>query len=210
MSKFPVILVGGGGHGRVIADMLSLLGLRVHACYDSEPNGRKEFVEGVPLYAYELLDAVEREKFRFCISVGDNSSRHEQACALSERGFKFSEPLIHPSAYVSPQAHIGEGSVVMAGAVVQSHARIGRHVIVNTSATIDHDCEIGDYSHVAPGCNLCGGVKLGERSIVGVASACAPYVKIGSDVVIGGKSFVLHDMPDKVTAWGVPATVVEK
>ena len=92
------------------------------------------------------------------IAVGNNYHRRKESRQC--RGPFIT--LIHKDAYVSPSAHIGRGTVVMAGAVIQANVRIGKHCIINTGASVDHDCVLEDFVHVAPGTHLCGGVEVGE------------------------------------------------
>lgn len=113
---------------------------------------------------------------RAVIGVGDNKARMREATSL-EKKYKFVS-VYHPSSSVSRLAKIGEGTVVMAGAVVQAGAKIGRHVIVNTGASVDHDCIVGDFAHIAPGVHLCGGVEVGAGALVGVGSCAVPGAKI--------------------------------
>lgn len=109
------------------------------------------------------------------IAVGNNESRKKEA-ELNAGGYF--AVLIHPRAYVAPNAILGEGTIVMAGAVIQPEARIGKHVIVNTGATVDHECLIGDFAHIAPGAHLCGCVEVGEGALVGVGAVAIPGAKI--------------------------------
>ena len=104
------------------------------------------------------------------IAVGDNADRKREAAASHDPA----PVLIHHTACVSPRAHLGPGTVVMAGAIVQADARIGDHCIVNTGASVDHDCIVGDFAHIAPGAHLCGGVVVGEGALVGVGVGIEP------------------------------------
>lgn len=105
------------------------------------------------------------------IAVGDNAARKREAEARPNETFPV---LIHPDASVNNPTYIGEGTVIMAGAVVQPHATIGRHVIINTGATVDHHCVIGDYAHIGPGTHLAGNVTVGEGALMGVGSCAVP------------------------------------
>lgn len=109
------------------------------------------------------------------IAIGDNKSRKVEAEKLSKDKF-FS--VIHSWAYVAKDAHIGDGTVIMAGAVIEPNVRIGKHCIINTGATVSHDCVLEDYVHIAPGAHLCGGVRVGEGALVGVGVGVAPMAQI--------------------------------
>ena len=106
------------------------------------------------------------------VAIGDNAARKREA----RNGRAWDTP-IHRHAIVYTK-NIGEGTVIMAGAVIQPHVKIGKHVIINTGATVDHDCVIEDYAHIAPGAHLCGRVHVGEGALVGVGVGIEPGVKI--------------------------------
>ena len=109
------------------------------------------------------------------IAVGNNRDRRNEANAHGSDQFP---RLIHHSAIVPLDTPIGEGTVIMAGAIVQPGCRIGKHVILNTGCTGDHDCTIEDFVHIAPGVHLCGGVHVGEGALMGVGSCAVPGAKI--------------------------------
>lgn len=89
---------------------------------------------------------------------------------------------------------IGDGTVIMDGAIVQPGARIGKHVIINTGATVDHDCIIGDYAHIAPGAHLCGHVEVGEGALVGVGVGVAPMCKIPPWVLVKARKLEMEPL----------------
>lgn len=107
----------------------------------------------------------------YVIAIGNNRIRKKVAL---EHGNERFDIVIHPTAWVSPRARIGEGTVVMAHAVIQAGAIVGMHCIVNSGATLDHDCKVSDFAHIAPGAHLCGGVKVGEGALVGVGEGVMP------------------------------------
>lgn len=138
------------------------------------------------------------------IALGNNGVRQRFAATL--RGLGFALPtVIHPSAFVSPSSQLGEGVVVMAGAVVGTAAAVGPLAIINTGACIDHDNILGIAAHVAPGCALAGNVIVGDRALVGVGSAIRPGIQIGADAVVGAGSAVVKDVAPGDVVGGSPA-----
>ena len=81
-------------------------------------------------------------------------------------------------------------------------------VIVNTGATIDHDCRIGDFAHLCPGVHLAGEVQVGEGCLLGMGTSVIPGRSIGSQTVVGAGAAVVTDLPEAVTAVGVPARIL--
>jgi len=188
-------LYGASGHARVIVDMLSASGLKVDAMFDDDVSIK------------ELMSIRVRHHWQgespIVISIGNNVTRKQIAEKLNCEFFT----AIHPSAVVSPSARLGDGSVVMQGAIVQSGTSIGRHCIINTGASVDHECVIEDYVHVSPKATLCGNVHVGEGAWIGAAAVVIPGVKIGKWCTIGAGSVVVSDIPDGAIAYGNPCRV---
>lgn len=109
----------------------------------------------------------------YFVAIGDNQARKKETISL---GDVYYPTLIHPKAYVSPSAKVGEGSIVMPGAIVQTGAVIGRHCILNSGAVLDHHSVAEDFVHVAPGAAVCGGVRLREGSMVAVNASVVQNV----------------------------------
>ena len=190
-------LFGASGHAKVIMDILTASGQKVDALIDDNEKVNE-------LNGYKVLHGVT-DASPIIVSIGVNAIRKKIVEKLTgEFG-----TAIHPSAIGSPSAKIGEGTVVMAGAIINAEAGMGKHCIINTGASVDHECVIGDYCHIAPHATLCGQVHVGEGSMVGVGSCAIPCVNIGSWCTIGAGAAVVKDIPDGVTAVGVPAQVIK-
>ncbi len=199
--KDGIVVIGAGGHSKVIISTLIARGIHVAAVFDDDDAKWGNDAQGT------VVSETERERGGSAIiAIGDNSKRMEMAKALR---FDW-ETVIHPTAYVHPSAKVGRGTVIFAGAVVQPDAVIGEHVIVNTGATIDHDCVIGDFAHIAPGVHLAGAVQVGEGAFLGIGSVAIPGVKIGRWSTVGAGAVVIRDLGDGVVAVGNPAKILKK
>lgn len=205
-----IFIFGASGHAKVIIDIVERQGSFDIACLIDDNPALKDTV----VFGYRVLggsDDITRLKessgiSKCVIAIGNNRVRELIDKRLSSEGIQCI-CAIHPSAQISRGALIGEGTVVMAGAIVNAEAGIGRNVIINTASVIEHECVIGDYAHIAPGVKLCGNVKVGARSLLGVGSSVIPNLKIGSDVVVGAGSTVLKDVQNGLTVVGSPARV---
>src|SRR5690606_33143132 len=98
---------------------------------------------------------------------------------------------------------------MMAGAIVNPSTVIGKGCILNTASSVDHDCRIGDYVNIGPGAHIAGGVTIGSLSSIGTGAVMVPNVVIGANCVIGAGSVVTKSLPDNVTAYGIPARIIE-
>jgi sugar O-acyltransferase (sialic acid O-acetyltransferase NeuD family) len=202
MKRLAVL--GAGGHGHVVADTALAAGWNAVALFDDQwpriaPAGPWP-VEGDVGHLIRRLPDFDG----VIVAIGHCASRwalHEQ---LRAAGARFAT-VVHPGAQVSPHALVGAGSVLMAGTVLQFGARIGDGVIVNTGATVDHDCIIEDGVHLCPGTHLGGRVHVGRLCWVGIGSSIRQGIRIGVSVTIGAGAAVVDDLPDGVTAVGVPA-----
>jgi len=201
MNK-PFVLIGAGGHGMVIAEILEAMGERI-ACFTDDHPLLTEQVGYTVIQNPEALDDTESKQF--IISIGNNAIRKKMSIAYPlEYG-----TALHPSAQLSSRATIGEGTVVMAGVCVNSSARIGKHCILNTLCSIDHECVLEDFVHISPGAALAGNVKVGEGTHIGIGASVIPGVTIGKWCTIGAGAVVLKDVPDHSTVVGVPGKVIK-
>ena len=145
-----VLILGAGGHAKVIADILMCRGILVRGFLDDDRKFWGETRLGLPvLGAIDLFPEYEPEGL--IIGVGDNSLRRRVARLLNPHADGLLRNAIHPKATVAESVQMGKGVVVCAGAVINPDAILGNHVIVNTAATVDHDCAINDFAHIAPG-----------------------------------------------------------
>ena len=118
--------------------------------------------------------------------------------------------LTHPSAWVSPLAHVGSGVFVGANSVVAAGAFLGDHVFVNRGVTIGHDTRIGDYSRLQPGVNLGGHTVIGRGVTVGIGSTIIERLRVGDGTTVGAGSVVTKDVPEQVLVFGMPARVIKR
>ena len=204
-----LLIIGAGGHGKVVADCAIEQGdwERIAFLDDLYP-GLTE-VLGCPVLG-KLSDAEQfvNEYPDAVIAVGNNQRRIELLATVRGLGFGLSV-ICHPSAVISRTAVIGPGSVLFANSVVNTDARLGDGCIVNTGATIDHDCVLADGVHISPGAHLGGAVLVGRASWVGIGACVRELTVIGGRVLVGAGAAVVGDVPDGVTVTGVPAEIAQ-
>jgi UDP-perosamine 4-acetyltransferase len=206
-----VIIVGAGGHGKVVLDILRAGGVhRVVGFLDANTDLHGMEITGCPVLGD--LNLVGKLKGKgvegAVVAIGDNRVRRSYAEKLAEAGVKLVN-AVHPSAVISETAVLGENVVVAAGAIVCTEARVGNSAIINTAATVDHECEIGEGVHIAPGARLGGRVSVGAGAFVGIGASVLPCLKVGEDAVVGGGALVHRDVPGGATVVGVPGRVIK-
>lgn len=203
-----IVVLGAGGHAKVVVDLLRTCGdYEVFGCLGEG----KESVLGTPVLGGDDLLGPLRAEGVACVALGlgDNALRTRLGLDAIAKGFE-APALVHPRAVVASGVRIGRGTVVMAGAVINVGACIGDFCIVNTLACVEHDCTLGDGSHLAPQAALAGGVRLGAQAFMGVGSCAIPGRCIGAHAIVGAGAVVVADIPEAVVATGVPARPMHK
>lgn len=199
--KENLSILGASGHGRVIKDIAECLGVRVCGFYDDDPN-RSSLGAA---YLGSMADYRELSERGACLlGIGDNRVRREVVERLESLPYT---RLVHPSAIVAADVEIGEGTVVMAGAIINPGCRIGRHCVINTGAILEHDSVMADFSSLGPRTVVGGGVQIGEESFIGIGATVSHGLRIGGASLVGAGAVVVRNLPERVVAMGVPASV---
>lgn len=194
-----VVLIGGGGHAKVVMDIVEACGDQVVGVLDDALE-KGTLIQGVPVLG-KVAEAEGFEDCSFLIAIGNNEVRYRLAKQLDLPWYT----AVHPTAVVSSKAQIGEGSVVMPKAVVNAGARIERHCIVNTAAVVEHDNHIADCGHISCGAVLTGTVRVGETVLIGAGAIVRNNVTICAGSTVGAGAVVTADITEKGTYVGVPA-----
>ena len=207
-DRMRVIILGAGGHAQVIADAL----LRAHDAgttweivgfLDDNPALMGQVRLGLPILG--SISTLAQHAHDGCvIGIGNNRLRariFRQLRAQSEHVVT----VVHPRAVVALDVAIGAGVVIFANVVVNTGVTIGENVVLNTGCTVDHHNIVADHAHIAPGAHLGGDVRIGEGALVGIGATVMPQRSVGAWSVVGAGTLVHRDVPDFVTAIGVPA-----
>lgn len=197
-------ILGASGHGKVVADSAELLGWS-HIDFFDDAWPHSSFNGAWPIVG-NSIDLLGRlaEYSGVIVAIGNNTIRSTKLRELSAAGAPIIT-LIHPNAFVSKHARVGNGGVIFAGVQVNAYTTIGNGAILNTACSVDHDCVLAEAVHISPGAHLAGGVKVGSHSWVGIGASVRQLITIGDDVVVGAGAAVVNDVPDGFVVAGVPA-----
>ena len=195
-----VVIVGSGGHAKVVIATARAAGLEVASVADDDPARWGQRVLGIEI-AGPAPPVLDDPNQLAVLAIGGNRAR----CARARGARGRFQTVVHPGAIVDATVRLRAGTVVFAGAVVQPDTALGEHVIVNTGASIDHDCAIGDFVHVAPGARLAGNVVLDEGAFLGIGAVAIPNLRVGAWTTVGAGAAVVCDLPANIVAAGVPA-----
>ena len=205
MKQKPFVILGAGGHGRVVAAAMIASGREVAAFLDPERSLWGKKVDGVPVAGGDdKLSDFPAAKFSVAIGVGgvrDTRARRALHAAALAQGAALPS-VIAESARVAPSARLGDGTQVLTHAVVHPGASVGAGCVVNTAAVVEHDCVLGAHVFVGPGAILCGGVTVGDGTFIGAGAVILPEIRLGSNVLVAAGAVVRTDVPDGRKALG--------
>lgn len=192
-----VIVIGGGGHARVVIGAILAAGHVPLGVYDDNPDLKGKTILDVPVLG-PINQAVEGNAIA---AIGNNSIRK-----IVVDGLKLNwVSIVHPFSYVDPSVIIGHGTLVCAGAVIQPEAQIEDHVIVNTMASVDHETRLRSFSQVGPGSHIGGNAVVEQGAFIGLGASVIQGLHIGKWSVIGAGATVIRNVEPNVTVVGTPA-----
>ena len=202
-----VVIIGAGGHAKVIADIIDKSKDIVVGFLDDNKTKGDIIIKEKQYRVIGKIDdctkiQLKYPEMEFVIAIGNNKVRKQ----IAERyeNLKF-YTAIHPSGQIALDVEIGEGTVIMANTSINTSAKIRRHCIINTGAIVEHDNILEDYVHVSPNATLCGTVQIGELTHIGAGTTVRNNISICHDCIIGAGSVVVKNINEPSTYIGIPA-----
>lgn len=201
-----VIIIGAGGHAKVVTDIIIKSGDKVLGFLDDNIEMGKEIVCGIKVIG-KISDCYRYESSRFIIAIGNNKIRKE---IYEKYPHLYYYIAIHPKAYLGLDVKIGDGTVIMPNACINSGAVIGSQCIINTGAIVEHDNKIEKFAHICPGATLAGTVKVGMGTQIGANATVKNNITIAANNLIGAGAVVVKDIIEENKIYvGVPARIKE-
>jgi len=203
-----LIILGGGGYAIQIAWMVARSGLfEVVGMLDETITSPRDH-NGIKVRASidDLYDG-KGDVPRMIAAVGNIGLRQRWHAEYFGR-FEFAS-FVDPLALVSPNAQIGRDCVMLFNTICSVDAVIGDGTHINVHCQVSHQVVVGEFCNVSSGVKLTGGSKVGDRCEIGTNACVLPKVRIGNDCIVGAGAVVNRDLPEGVTAVGVPARIIK-
>lgn len=162
-----LLIIGAGGHGKVVAEVAQDCGYEEIAFLDDNSPDAIGKTDEIECF-------VEQYKEAF-IGIGNNELRQNMLKRLKQAGYHI-PMLVHPTAYVSKTAKIGAGTVVEPKAIVNTETVIGMGCIISVGAIVDHNVVLKDCVHVNAGAIVNAGAVVENRQKLESGEVILGYV----------------------------------
>lgn len=194
-----LLLVGGGGHGKTLIDLVKVLGKYQWGGIVDENLPPGSLILGLPVFGGDLLlSELYKAGFHQAINgvggIGNVVARLHVFEKLNKAGFSFPS-LVHPTAFVEPSATIESGAQVLPLTYVGTDSKIGFGSLLNAHVIVSHDCQIGECVNLSPGATLAGGVKIHNHAQIGMGVTININLTIGAEARIGNGATIKADVP---------------
>lgn len=208
MRKNKVLIFGAGGHGKVALDILIESGADILGFIDDDKTKTGEKIRGFSVLGdFSYLE--KKKSAALVLGIGNNVIREKIFNKAKNMDISITS-AVHPKAIVSKDVKLGEGVLIMPGAVINTGSILEDGAVVNTGATVDHDCYLKRFCQIWPGAHLAGSVRVGEFSYVGTGASVIQNINIGENVMIGAGAVIIKDVLDNVTVVGNPGRVIKR
>ena len=199
-----ILIIGAGGHSRVVISILQEMGnLNVVGVFDPRFSGEEENILGCSVLGHpSAISNYPPSDHSIVLAIGSNSIRRELSQAFNDYDFP---NIIHPLAYISPSANLGNGNFIAPFAHIGPKVSIGSHNILNTSSNVEHESVIGDFCQLGPGSVICGRCCLHNGIFIGANATVIENLSLATSVTIGAGSVIIRSVnsPSSVVV-GVP------
>lgn len=211
MNKTKLFIVGCGNVGGFVAynfDTFNSENFEIEGFLDDDTEKHGKVIFDYPvLGGFDLIKSWDKE-IAVVIGIADPITKKEVKKRITSPNVCFPS-LLSKNAWVSKNVKIGQGAVIYPGVTIDYHVEIGEFVLVNKNCSLGHNSILSRFSTLAPGVCLAGFTHLEECVNVGINSATKQSVHIGKNTIIGGMAMVVKDLPENITAVGIPAKVVK-
>ena len=210
MKPLNVVIVGAGGFGREVLDVVSAANKKSGSLnflgFVADDSPSPDLLDALNVKWLGSVDEVlqSTQPASYVVGIGSPVDRRQVSEKFDNAGWQ-AATLIHPNATIGADVEILAGSVICSHVSITTHVRLGCHVHVNLNSTIGHDCRIGDFVTINPLVAVSGDVELGSGATMGTHSSILQGLHVGTNSIVGAGAVVVKDVPANTTVVGVPA-----
>jgi len=210
-----IVIIGAGGHGREVADIARHQGqvnneIKALGFVDDNRDLHGQSLDGLPVLGdWSWFESADHKDIAVVCAVGSPQICRRLVERANALGLSFAS-VVSPLARISSFARLGQGVTIFPNVVINTGAFIDSYSILNVAATVSHDVIVGCYSNINPGAHLAGNVTIGEGCYIGMGANVIQGRTVGAWSVVGAGAVVIRDLPDGVTAVGVPAEIIKR
>ena len=210
-----IVIIGAGGHGREVADIARHQGrvnnaIEVLGFVDDNRDLHGQSLDGSPVLGdWSWFESAGHKDVAVVCAVGSPQICRRLVERANALGLSFAS-VVSPLAHISSFARLGQGVTIFPDVIINTGAFIDSYSILNVAATVSHDAIVGCYSNINPGAHLAGNVTIGEGCYIGMGASVIQGRTVGAWSVVGAGSVVIRDLPNGVTAVGVPAEIIKR
>ena len=206
-----IVIIGGGGHAKVVISILKKINTYEIVGYTDVKN-RGEILGVKYIGNDSILKKLYRNGIKNAVlGLGFIKSNKKRKNVLKEiSNIDFNYPaIISNNAIINEDVTTGMGTVITDGVVINSGTQLANFCIINTRSSIDHDCMIKNHTHIAPGVTLSGGVEIGDNVLIGTGANIIQYKKVVDNAIIGAGSTVVKDINESGLYGGIPTKLLK-
>jgi sugar O-acyltransferase (sialic acid O-acetyltransferase NeuD family) len=204
-----MIIVGAKGFAKEVLEIFSQIG------YDGQIYFYDDISNDLPESLFEKFKIIktlkevrsifENEDNGFSIGIGNPKLRYVLGSKFKNIGGELFT-VISPHARIGHYGNkIGNGAIIMTGAVITNDITICEGALINLNCTIGHDTFIGKYAELSPGAHISGHCIIGDFCSIGTGAVILPRIKLGENVTVGAGAVVTKDIERNTLVAGVPA-----
>ena len=202
--KNNLIIIGAGSLGVMTLDAALEMNCYEEIVFVDDNKKKGELIHGYKVIGgMNQLNDIDNEA-DYIIAIANNRIRKK----IAEQYDLNYVNIIHPKTSISRLSKIGRGNIILPNSSVDPETVIKNHVIINKNNSLGHNVTMKSYTQASPGCNL-GGI-INEGTFIGLGSIVLPEIKVGRWSTIGAGAVVTKDIPNNVTAVGIPAKIIKE
>ena len=125
---------------------------------------------------------------------------------------------IEPGAIIRDRVAIGQGCVIMMGAVINIGASIGDRTMVDMNVVIGGRAIVGENCHIGAGAVLAGVIEppsatpvvIGNDVLIGANAVIIEGIEIGEGAVVAAGAVVVDNVEPHTVVAGTPARIIKR